>query len=141
MDLCSIHYIEQTWDSYPNSLNIRVILGDLVDGRERPEPPNVIGAGLECRDISALISPADRRKLLDAIRRVQLGYVAEPLMGCDGSDHDLTITFSPTCSIHCHWWAELSEEWQGVAEIVKILRRYAKPAPLSAGSSQTPGPV
>lgn len=141
MEQCSIHYIEQTWDSYPNSLNVRVNLGDLADGCERTEPQTVILAGLECRDITAQIGPADRRKLLDAIRRVQLGYVAEPLVGCDGSDHDLTIAFSPTCSIHCHWWAELPEEWQGIAEIVKILRSHAKHGPIGAGTSQTPGPV
>lgn len=129
MDMCSIHYIEQTWDSYFNSLNVRVNLDDSAEGRERAGAQDVVVAGLECRDITALLSDADRRKLFNAVRRVQLSYVAEPLMGLDGSDHDLTIRFSPTCSIHCHRWAELPAEWQGVKEVVRIPRKAARVAP------------
>ena len=124
--MCSIHYIEQTWDSYPNSLNVWVNLSDLATGREGLEPQDDFDAGLDGRDITALLSAADRRKLFNAIRRVRLGYVAEPIMGCDGSDHDLTITFTPTCSIRCHWWTELPAEWEGVKEVVRILRKGAR---------------
>jgi hypothetical protein len=60
---------------------------------------------------------------------VQLNYVAEPAMGLDGSDHDLTITFSPNCSINCHWCTGLPAEWKGVAEIVRILNKATRAAP------------
>lgn len=129
MAMCSIHYIEQTWDSYYNSLNVWVNLSDLAEGREGLEPRDAFDTDLEGRDITALLSDADRRKLFNAIRRIQLSYVAEPLMGLDGSDHDLTIRFSPTCSIRCHWWTELPAEWEGVKETVRILRKAARVAP------------
>lgn len=126
--MCSIHYIEQTWDSYFNSLNVWVNLGESADGHEGMGQPDVTVAGLECRDITALMSAADRRELLRAIHHIRLGYVEDPVMGLDGSDHDLTIAFSPSCSIHCHWWTELPAEWRGVKEIVRILRKYASAA-------------
>ncbi|MBU2478245.1 MAG: hypothetical protein KKA36_04080 [Gammaproteobacteria bacterium] len=123
---CSIHYVEQAWDNYDSSLDVWVNLTDLHLGKGRIESQDAFAPNLEGRDITAQLSDADRRTLFNAMRRVQLGYVAEPLMGCDGSDHDLTLRFSSTCSITCHWWTELPAEWKGVKEIVRILRRYAR---------------
>lgn len=89
-------------------------------------PQGDVDLGLEGRDITAVISVSDRRRLFDAIRHVQISYIEQPVMGLDGSDHDLTITFSPTCFMRCHWWVDLPDEWQGVKEIVEILRRSAR---------------
>ena len=50
-------------------------------------------------------------------------------MGCDGSDHELTIAFAPLCSVRCRWWVELPTEWSGLKEIVRIVRKGAKAAP------------
>ncbi len=126
---CSIHYVEQTWDSYDSSLDVWVNLTDLYLGKDCIEPHEAFAPDLQGRDITAQLSAADRRKLFNALRRVQIGYVAEPAMGCDGSDHDLAIVYSPTCSISCRWWTELPAEWKGVAEIVRILRKAARAVP------------
>lgn len=124
--MCSIHYIEQIWEGDDSSLNVWVNLGDLADGREVLGPQDTFESGLEGRDITSAMSISDRHRLFDAIRHVQISYIAQPAMGLDGSDHDLTITLSPTCFIRCHWWVDPPDEWQGVKEIVEILRRCAR---------------
>jgi len=124
----SIHYVEQTWDRYDNSLDVWVNLTDLYRGQDGIAPEDAFAPDLQGRDITAYLSDADRRNLFNALRRVQIGYVAEPAMGCDGSDHDLTLAFSSSCSIRCCWWTELPAEWKGMAEIVRILRKGARVA-------------
>lgn len=125
MAWCSIHYVEQTWDSYPNHLDVWVNLTDLALGREGLTPVDDFDPKLEGRDITGQISATERRELFECLRGLRLGYVEEPAMGCDGSDHDLSIAFSPTCSIRCRWWTELPAEWQGVEPILRILRKGA----------------
>lgn len=128
MAWCSIHYREQAWDSFPDALDVWVNLTDVCQGLDRIEPADAFPEDLVGRDITAHLSVADRRKLYALMRGLQLGFVVEPAMGCDGSDHELTIAFAPLCSVSCRWWVELPAEWSGLEEILRIVRKGAKAA-------------
>lgn len=122
MAVCSIHYCEYIWDSYSDSLDVRVNLTDLYLGHEGLTPEDAFAPDLEGRDITAQLSTADRRELFTCIRCLQLGYVADPAIGVDGSDNEMTIEFGPQCSISCRWWTDLPAEWEELREIIRILR-------------------
>ena len=121
MAVCSIHYREYAWDNYEGCLDVRVNLTDLYLGNEALAPEDAFEPDPQVRDITAQLSPADRRELFACLHRLRLGFVAEPLMGVDGADYEITIQFGPQCSITCRWWTELPAEWEGLRKIIRIL--------------------
>jgi hypothetical protein len=50
---CSIHYVEQTWDSYYNFLDVWVNLTDLYRGLDDIAPEDAFASDLQGRDITA----------------------------------------------------------------------------------------
>jgi hypothetical protein len=54
-----------------------------------------------------LNTPEQDAWLFACLQRLRLGFVAEPLIGVDGADYEITIRFGPQCSIACRWWSEL----------------------------------
>lgn len=123
MALCSIHYREYAWDNYEGCLDVRVNLTDLYLGHDGLVPEDAFAPDLQIRDITAQLSPADRRELFACLRRLRLGFVAAPAIGVDGADYEMTIEFGPQCSISCRWWTDLPDAWKGLRDIVRILRR------------------
>jgi hypothetical protein len=121
MAVCSIHYREYAWDNYEGCLDVRVNLTDLYLGNEALASEDAFEPDPQIRDITEQLSPAERRALFACLQRLRLGFVAEPLMGLDGADYEITIQFGPQCSITCCWWTELPAEWEGLREIIRIL--------------------
>jgi hypothetical protein len=123
MAFCSIQYTEHDVPGFYGRLDVRVNLTDFYLGREGLTPEDGFGPDLGGCDITDRISHADRRVLFECTRGLRLGFVAEPSMGCDGTDYELTIRFSPACSIRCQWWNELPTEWKDMEPLVRILRK------------------
>jgi len=121
--ICSIHYREYAWDNFENCLNVRVNLTDLYLGREGLVSEDAFDPDPEIRDITEDLSAAERRELYACLQRLRLGFVAEPLIGVEGADYEITIQFGLQCSITCRWWSELPAEWEGLREIIQMMGR------------------
>jgi len=119
--LCEIHYREYAWDNYGNCLNVRVDLTDHYLGRAGLAPEDAFDTDAQVRDITTQLSPGERRELFAGLQRLRLGFVAEPLIGVDGADYEITIQFGSRCSIACRWWSKLPTEWVGLREIIRLL--------------------
>ena len=128
MAWCWIEYRESAWLAVPYELKVKVNLTDLAQGRVGRERRDGFHRGeAPGKDITKRLATAELQRLYQLMRAVQIGFAAEPAMGCDGSDHELTLVFAPLCRITCRWWVEIPPEWRGVQEIVRILHRHAEP--------------